>query len=112
MSLADKKCIPCRGGVSALTLDEAKRLLVELNDWTLVGDKRLQRAIELGNFAESLKLANQVGALAEEEGHHPDLLVRWGQLRIEIWTHKVNGLTESDFILASKIDRLLEQAPV
>lgn len=105
MSLSEKTCIPCRGGVPPLTHQEIQPLLAELKDWQVKDDQRLLKTVKLEDFAESLSLANKIGAIAEEQGHHPDLLVRWGELGIELWTHKINGLTESDFILAAKIDK-------
>lgn len=106
MALAEKDCIPCRGGVPALSRAEFEPLLAELDGWEVEADKRLVKRIKLGNFMEALALANKIGELAEAQGHHPDLLVRWGELGIELWTHKIDGLTESDFVLAAKIDRL------
>jgi 4a-hydroxytetrahydrobiopterin dehydratase len=107
MSLADKKCPPCDGGVPLLTRQQIEPLFAELKGWHLEdGDKRLVRSLKTNNFQESLDLANRIGAIAEEQGHHPDLLVRWGELRIDLWTHAIDGLTESDFVLAAKIDRV------
>ncbi len=82
-------------------------LLSQVPDWQVIDDRRLHRQIKLHDFAQALALANTIGAIAESEGHHPDLLVRWGELAIDIWTHKVGGLSESDFILAAKIDEVL-----
>lgn len=106
MALADKKCIPCRGGVPTLTESEIDPLIKELPEWQVIEGKKLYRSIKFKDFVQPMELANKIAAIAEEEGHHPDLIVRWGELVIEIWTHKVNGLTESDFILAAKIDNL------
>jgi 4a-hydroxytetrahydrobiopterin dehydratase len=107
MSLADKKCEPCHGGVAVLSRQQIDPLLEQLKDWRVEkDDKLLLRTVKTKNFIESLDLANRIGAIAEEQGHHPDLLVRWGELRIELWTHAVNGLTEADFVLAAKIDRI------
>lgn len=105
MSLAEKTCVPCRGGVPPLTRLEFEPMLAQLKDWQVEDDRKLIKSFKLTNFRQALDLANKVGEIAEQQGHHPDLLVRWGELRIELWTHKVNGLTESDFILAAKIDR-------
>jgi 4a-hydroxytetrahydrobiopterin dehydratase len=105
MSLAEKSCIPCRGGVPPLTRVEIQPLLSQLQGWEVKDDKHLLKTIKVKDFLESLKLANKIGAIAEEQGHHPDLLVRWGELKIDLWTHKIDGLTESDFILAAKIDK-------
>lgn len=107
MSLADKTCEPCRGGTPPLTREQIQPMLGELKGWTVEeSDKHLRKAIKTKDFMESLQLANKIGEVAEQQGHHPDLLVRWGELNIELWTHKIDGLSEADFILAAKIDRL------
>lgn len=106
MSLADNQCIPCRGGVPPLPAERCEALLDELGGgWSLNSDGRLDKAFSFGNFADALGFANVVGGIAEAQAHHPDLHVRWGQCRVEIWTHKIDGLTESDFYLAAKIER-------
>ena len=106
MALKDKECIPCRGGVPPLTEREIEPFIKELADWQVIEGKKIRKEIKFDDFAQSMEMANRIAELAEREGHHPDLLVRWGELVIEIWTHKVDGLTESDFILAAKIDDL------
>lgn len=106
MALAEKKCEACVSATGSLAAAEYQEMLAELHGWTVVNEHHLLKSFPTGNFAEALDLANKVGALAEEEGHHPDLTVRWGELRIEMWTHKVDGLTEADFVLAAKIDRI------
>ena len=109
--LASKSCVPCRGGVPPLKGEELRALWMQLDPaWRVVSEHHLERTFELPDFAASLSLADKIGALAEREGHHPDLLVRWGALGVTIWTHKIDGLTESDFVLAAKCDR--EQRPV
>ena len=109
MSLADNKCIPCRGGVPPLPADRAQTLLQELGrGWALNARGHLERLYTFKDFSQSLAFANKVGAVAEAEGHHPDLYVAWGKCTVEIWTHKINGLTESDFYLAAKADREFE----
>ncbi len=106
VQLADKQCIPCRGGVPPLPQDEAERLLAELDPaWTLNADGHLERALPFGNFVMAMEFANRIGAIAEAENHHPDLHVGWGRCTVEIWTHKISGLTESDFYFAAKVDR-------
>jgi len=107
MSLEDKACIPCRGGVPPLSLDKVNALLKELDPgWTATHEgTRIERTFQFKEFSGALAFANRVGAIAEQEGHHPDLHVGWGRCRVEIWTHKINGLTESDFYLAAKADR-------
>lgn len=104
MGLAENQCVPCRGGVPPLDEDRAHELLAELGEgWTLNEAGHLERRYECSNFAEALAFTNTVGAIAEDQAHHPDILVRWGECRVEIWTHKISGLTESDFFLAAKI---------
>ena len=110
MGLADKPCVPCRGGVPPMEMAKAQEMLAQLGKgWQLTHDgTRLERDYPFKNFAQALAFANKVGEVAEEEGHHPDLHVRWGKCTVEIWTHKINGLTESDFFMAAKADRAFE----
>lgn len=106
MALADQPCIPCRGGVPPLPRERIDALQKELEPgWSLTESGHLAKSFEFRDFAEALKFANRVGAIAEREGHHPDLHVSWGRCGVEIWTHKIDGLTESDFFLAAKVDR-------
>ena len=108
-SLADKTCVPCRGGVPPLKgkeLAEIHRQLPEPAQWKIVNEHHLTRAYKFPDFRTALAFVNKVGELAEEQGHHPDILLGWGKAEITIWTHAVDGLTESDFILAAKIDGL------
>ena len=111
MNLAEKKCLACSGDLPRLTAEEQIKLIKELDDWEIDSTGHLNRAFKLEDFQAAITLANRIGEIAESEGHHPDLLVRWGELGVTIWTHKVDGLTESDFILAAKIDELVK-APV
>ena len=104
--LAEKKCIPCRGGVPPLTADEIAPLLDQLQGWEVVEGHHLRKLVRFPDFATALALVNQVGDVAEAEDHHPDIYLAWGKVEITLWTHKINGLTESDFVLAAKIDRL------
>ena len=104
--LSSKQCVPCRGGVPPLQGDEIQRLLSQLNGWEVVREHHLKKNYGFSNFAEALKFVNRVGELAEEQGHHPDICFGWGKVEVTIWTHKIDGLTESDFILAAKIDTL------
>lgn len=106
MTLSEKKCDACLHATAALTPPEFEHMFEELNGWTVVNQHHLLKSYKTKNFKEALALANTIGALAEEERHHPDLLVRWGELKIEIWTHKVDGLTEADFVFAAKVDRI------
>jgi 4a-hydroxytetrahydrobiopterin dehydratase len=106
-ALSSEKCVPCRGGVPPLTPAEREPLLAELDPaWRVVDGHHLAREFTFTDFAAALAFTNRVGALAEEEGHHPDIYLAWGKVRIEIWTHKIDGLTRSDFVLAAKTDRL------
>ncbi len=103
--LADKKCIPCRGGIAALKGPAIKELIKDIPQWTAIKNHHLHRTFKFPDFKQALDFVNRVGAIAEEEGHHPDLLLSWGKVEATIWTHKIDGLTESDFILTAKIDR-------
>ncbi|MBY0550108.1 MAG: 4a-hydroxytetrahydrobiopterin dehydratase [Candidatus Obscuribacterales bacterium] len=105
-TLAGKRCDVCFNATRPLTREEFEPFSAQVTAWTVVDDQKLHRTIKTKNFVKALELANKIGALAEEEQHHPDLLVRWGELKIDIWTHKVDGLTEADFVLAAKIDLL------
>jgi 4a-hydroxytetrahydrobiopterin dehydratase len=104
--LADKRCVPCRGGVPPLKGGELTALAAQVPEWSVLEEHHLERSFRFKNFAEALHFTNQIGALAEEQGHHPDILLAWGKVGVRIWTHKIDGLTESDFVLAAKIDRL------
>jgi 4a-hydroxytetrahydrobiopterin dehydratase len=107
MSLTDKKCIPCEGGVDPLSSSEATTLLKEIPEWTLSGDaKKISRSFSFKNFAQALAFGNKVGAIAEEEGHHPDLHIEWGRVTVELSTHSIGSLSENDFIVAAKIDSI------
>ncbi len=103
--LAEQTCVPCRGGVPALTAEQIAPLLRQLHGWKVIDHHHLEKRYDLPDFAQALALVNRVGAIAEEQGHHPDLYLAWGRVEVKIWTHKINGLTESDFILAAKCDR-------
>ena len=108
MSLTAKTCVPCRGGDPALTADEAKGFLHETQGWTLNDSAdRIARRFSFADFAASLAFVNQVGALAEDEGHHPDFSFGWGYCDIVLYTHKIKGLHENDFIMAAKINQLV-----
>ncbi len=108
-SLADKTCVPCRGGTPPLkgkALADTHRQLAEPSQWNVVNEHHLVRAYKFPDFRSALAFVNRVGETAEEQGHHPDILLGWAKVEITTWTHAVDGLTESDFILAAKIDRL------
>ena len=103
--LAAKNCVPCRGGVPALKGEEIQRLLEQLgNDWTVIDEHHLHKDYGFKDFAEALVFTNRIGGIAEEQGHHPDIFLAWGKVGVTIWTHKIDGLTESDFVLAAKCD--------
>ena len=105
--LASEKCVPCRGGVPPLRGEELRELAGLLGPgWRVVDEHHLERERTFPDFATALSFVNRVGALAEEEGHHPDLFLAWGKVRITLYTHKIDGLTRSDFVLAAKIDGL------
>ena len=105
-SLADKNCEPCRGGMPALKGSALHDLSHQLPNWKVMNEHHIVRTFTFPDFKQALAFVNRVGALAEEQGHHPDILLTWGKAEITLWTHAVNGLTESDFILAAKIDAL------
>jgi 4a-hydroxytetrahydrobiopterin dehydratase len=106
--LAEKNCVPCRGGVPPLQGEELSRLAAQLPGWQVVSEHHLTRSFKFPDFRAALEFVNRVGELAEQQGHHPDLYLAWGRVDVTTWTHKINGLTESDFILAAKIDRLYQ----
>lgn len=105
--LSKKKCQACLGEESPMEGEKLTLITNELGgNWQVVNEHHLEKEFKFENYKEALYFTNQVGALAEEEGHHPDIHLSWGRVRIVLWTHKINGLSESDFILASKIDEL------
>lgn len=105
--LASMNCVPCRGEVPPLTHEQIMPLLALIGDeWRVVDDHHIEKAFRFSDFKKALAFTNDVGALAEAQGHHPEIGLGWGHADITIWTHKVDGLTESDFVLAAKIDRL------
>lgn len=104
--LAERRCIPCRGGVPALKGEELSSFAAQVSDWQVMDEHHLQKTYRFSDFRETLDFVNRIGELAETEGHHPDICFGWGKAEVSIWTHKINGLTESDFILAAKIDKL------
>ncbi len=109
MSLADQKCVSCRGGVPPMEAAMAQKMLKHLErGWQINKDGHQARLYTFKDFAQALAFVNKVGAVAEGEGHHPDLYLAWGKCKVELWTHKINGLTESDFYMAAKSDRAFE----
>jgi 4a-hydroxytetrahydrobiopterin dehydratase len=107
MDLAQKKCVACEGGMPPLNRIEAEVLLKQVAGWTLSGDARwLSKEFKFKNFKEAMVFANTITDIAESEGHHPDLQVSWGKVVVELTTHAIKGLSENDFILAAKIDKI------
>jgi 4a-hydroxytetrahydrobiopterin dehydratase len=105
--LAEKKCVACEGNVAPFNREEAEVLLKQLKAWTLSGDGRwLSKDFKFKDFAEALAFVDKVGAIAESEGHHPDIQLSWGKAAVELTTHAIKGLSENDFIMAAKIDLL------
>ena len=107
MKLADRVCVPCRGGVPALAGDELRKLDRELgNGWEVVEGHHLEKTYRFPDFVQALAFTNRVGGLAEEVNHHPNIELGWGRVKVLVWTHKIDGLNEADFVLAAKADRL------
>jgi 4a-hydroxytetrahydrobiopterin dehydratase len=108
-ALTNEKCTACRRDSPRVTEAEVLVLKPQIPEWTLLereGIERLERVYPFANFAGALAFTNRVGALAEEEGHHPALLTEWGRVTVTLWTHKIRGLHRNDFILAAKVDSL------
>lgn len=109
-ALTAKTCVPCRGGIPPLTEENARAYAAATPGWTLAENgARLLRRFEFRDFRGAMEFVNRVAGLAEEEGHHPDFAIHWNKVDLTLWTHKIGGLHENDFILAAKIDRLLER---
>ena len=107
MGLKNKTCTPCKGGVPPLTEDEYSPLLQELGSgWNINDEARLEKTYLFKDFVSALEYTNRIGEIAEEEGHHPDIIFGWGYAKINITTHAIEGLSENDFILAAKIDNI------
>jgi len=108
--LINKKCVPCEGGIPAFDLSEIHKYLKKINGWEVKSDSKenffLKKDFKFKNFIESQRFINDVSKISEEEGHHPDISFGWGYAKIKIFTHAINGLVESDFILAAKIDQI------
>ncbi|MBV9958938.1 MAG: 4a-hydroxytetrahydrobiopterin dehydratase [Acidobacteria bacterium] len=104
--LASRECVPCRGGMPPLRGDEIREFLQELSGWEVVDEHHLRKRYEFKDFLSAQEFIARVGELAEQQGHHPDICFGWGYAEITLWTHKIDGLSESDFILAAKIDAL------
>ena len=108
--LAMKTCIPCSAGVPALNGDSLKKLQGKIEtEWELIEEKHIEREFNFDDFKQALEFTNRLGDIAEREGHHPDIYLAYGLVKVMIWTHKIHGLSESDFILAAKYDRAFDQ---
>tara|TARA_B100001750_G_scaffold242966_1_gene257297 strand:- start:443 stop:781 length:339 start_codon:yes stop_codon:yes gene_type:complete len=107
VSLYEKQCIPCEGGIPPLSSEEIIPLFNQLNDgWQVIDSHHLERLWEFDDFQDSLDFVNAAGAICEEQFHHADFDFGWGRAKVTIWTHKIDGLTESDFVLAAKLDQI------
>jgi 4a-hydroxytetrahydrobiopterin dehydratase len=105
--LAQKQCVACKGGVPPLAGEELASLARQLNaGWQVVQEHQLEREFKFSNFRQALQFTNRVGELAEAQNHHPDIYLASGKVKLTLWTHKIDGLTESDFVFAAKVDQL------
>lgn len=104
--LAARKCEPCESGTGALKGDDLRKLFGQLEGWNLVNEHHLEKEYRFQDFAQALAFVNRLGEVAEQEGHHPDLFLTWGKVKVTLWTHSVGGLSENDFILAAKADQV------
>ena len=105
VSLTQKHCVPCKGGVPPLRGEELQKLSAQVPDWKVIAEHHLSKTFVFPDFKTALAFVNRAGAVAEAEGHHPDLMLTWGRVDVKTYTHKIDGLTESDFILAARIDQ-------
>jgi 4a-hydroxytetrahydrobiopterin dehydratase len=108
--LANQDCVPCKGGVPPMSALEIQETLRQVPEWKAVDNHHLTRTFTFRDFKQALDFVNRAGAIAEQQGHHPDIFLAWGKAEITLWTHKVNGLTHSDFVMAAKIDQILAGA--
>ena len=110
MDLSQKKCVPCEGGTPPMAIEEAKELLRQINQWQLLqinGTDTIEKKFKFKDFAEAMEFVNKVADLAESESHHPDITINWNKVTLQLSTHAIKGLSENDFIMAAKIDRLM-----
>lgn len=106
MNLVQKKCFPCEGGIKPLKGKALQPYLKEVSGWNIIENHHLEKEFKFKDFKTALAFVNKVGNIAEREGHHPDINLSWGKVKITLWTHAINGLSENDFIMAKKIDML------
>lgn len=109
-NLAEQHCVPCRGGIPPLKGEQLIPYSAQLPGWKIIEEHHIAKSFAFPNFKTGLDFVNRVGLVAEAEGHHPDLCLEWGKVDVRIYTHKIRGLTESDFVLAAKIDQLFSAA--
>lgn len=109
--LVNKHCAPCKGGVPPLQAEALIPYAQQLPDWKIVAEHHLSKSFSFRDFKTGLDFVTRVGAVAEQEGHHPDVCLSWGKVDVQIYTHKIRGLSENDFILAAKIDELYSAGP-
>jgi 4a-hydroxytetrahydrobiopterin dehydratase len=103
--LADEKCVPCRGGTPPLEADQIAVLLPRVEGWRVEDGRKLVKSFDFRDWVDAVAFVNEVTPIAEAEGHHPDFYLRWGRVTAYLWTHKIDGLTPSDFVMAAKLDR-------
>lgn len=109
--LASMECVPCKGGIPPMEHEEIQGYLADLGgNWQAVDDHHLEKEYRFKNFRQALDFTNRVGELAEDVGHHPDIYLAWGKVKVTVWTHKIDGLHQADFVFAAKADRALEEA--
>ena len=106
--LAQQECLPCKGAVPPLKGADLARLQLHVPSWTVIAEHHLEREFKFPDFRKALDFTNKVGELAEQQNHHPDIFLAWGKVKLTLWTHKIDGLTESDFIFAAKVDLISE----
>ena len=105
--LAQKKCVPCRGGTPPLSAEQAKTYLAAVPEWRVSADgKQISRTFTYKDFIQAMKFVNKVAEVAEEQGHHPDIHIHWNKVELVLWTHSIGGLHENDFVMAAKLERL------
>jgi 4a-hydroxytetrahydrobiopterin dehydratase len=110
--LADRSCVSCRGDIPQLNAEERQALLRDLGDgWSMIRDHHLEKTYEVRNFRSALGFANALGEIADQQGHHPEITLARGEVTLRIWTHKIDGLTESDFFFAAKAERAFRLLP-